>query len=643
MKKELIILQALAVLVCACSEKNNTTSDKLSEDIVTEISVMVPDIVLPEEVKSSLNTGGLGGFSWWTTDNIGFWPAPTSVHFQDDIQQVIFYPQTAAKNSNFAANGWGLMRGRTYYSYYPYDQSATASKVTIDYASQSQTANDNSDHLGTCDYLHSSVSVPAEGSIPSMTYSHLGCIAKFVLTLQDFASPASIAFKSLTLAAPSNILVSSADYNPCTDAVNLTKTLTNSLTISLNGDTGFACNGSNQIIVYAMMSPSGWKDQTITATLTDVNGTSYSGTFTPKNNQSAGGGYQYAANISGGSPGPGPTPTPAPDDGYFDLTNGGAELANCYIVTSSSHSSHPSGKFAFRTKIGDTAFDSDAKTAELIWETNNTSSAEGVNFISEVHYKNGYVNFTVPKWATGNSGVAIKDEGETILWSWHIWFVGSCGETVYSSGTTMDRNLGACSTYNDRNWNVGGVDQMGFLYQWGRKDPFLGYTGDSGVLEQASTAGEHPTADGYRSVEYSIQNPRTYIEGDGKRWNSQENSFDLWSSTKTIYDPCPYGYKVPDKALFVPFRLHDDSDPRGGWVNDLDGHDSAWFITGRRLATGLDYPLTNYWSNNAYYDKSVQVQGEVANTINAWGNNEQDPNSISYCAEGNPVRCQKIQ
>ena len=51
------------------------------------------------------------------------------------------------------------------------------------------------------------------------------------------------------------------------------------------------------------------------------------------------------------------------------------------------------------------------------------------------------------------------------------------------------------------------------------------------------------------SVEESVKNPTAYIKTGGdsvKDWNT-ESATDLWGATKTVYDPCPAGYQVPNR------------------------------------------------------------------------------------------------
>jgi uncharacterized protein (TIGR02145 family) len=102
-----------------------------------------------------------------------------------------------------------------------------------------------------------------------------------------------------------------------------------------------------------------------------------------------------------------------------------------------------------------------------------------------------------------------------------------------NAGTMMDRNLGATSA------TPGEVGSLGLLYQWGRKDPFLGSSSVSQSKKAASTGTWNTSS---KSVtENSLKNPTTFYTGSS--YFMPDGS---WASTKTAYDPCPAGWRVPD-------------------------------------------------------------------------------------------------
>lgn len=113
----------------------------------------------------------------------------------------------------------------------------------------------------------------------------------------------------------------------------------------------------------------------------------------------------------------------------------------------------------------------------------------------------------------------------------------------------MDRNLGATSA------TPGDVGALGLLYQWGRKDPFLG-SSSINIRTLAKSTGTWPSAVASSSstgtVDYATSHPTTFVTGVALAYNdwcysSHDNS--LWTTSdkaKSIYDPCPAGWRVPD-------------------------------------------------------------------------------------------------
>jgi hypothetical protein len=89
------------------------------------------------------------------------------------------------------------------------------------------------------------------------------------------------------------------------------------------------------------------------------------------------------------------------------------------------------------------------------------------------------------------------------------------------------------------------------LYQWGRKDPFLGSCSVSGNQVAVSTiqwpadVNSDPVSG---NVEYATSHPTTFVTGKND-WCYMEDSLvdrSRWLSTKTVNDPCPAGWRVPD-------------------------------------------------------------------------------------------------
>ena len=235
---------------------------------------------------------------------------------------------------------------------------------------------------------------------------------------------------------------------------------------------------------------------------------------------------------------------------FIDLSS--SESANCYIVSQS-------GLYKIRAVKGNSGTAVGAvSSAEVLWETFGTSTSPQVgDLISGADAKGEYIGFQIPvPYLEGNAVIAAKDASGTILWSWHIWLTDQPDEQVYynDAGTMMDRNLGATSA------TKGDVGALGLLYQWGRKDPFLSSSSISESTEAKSTItwpSAVKTNSSNGTIEYATAHPTTFMIGNNKNndWyytGSSATDNLRWtesSSSKSIYDPCPAGWRVPDGGI----------------------------------------------------------------------------------------------
>lgn len=209
-----------------------------------------------------------------------------------------------------------------------------------------------------------------------------------------------------------------------------------------------------------------------------------------------------------------------------------------------------------------------ATSARVVWESSR-------DLITNVQLQHEYVRFIVNKAEEGNAVLAVTDASGKILWSWHIWITEdptknplkvttnpSLGETI----SILDRNLGALS-------NSPGSDDatlfstFGLYYQWGRKDPLPGP-----IEKNTFTSLISPVYDGFSEemtnlyansfgsgIEASIENPMNYMYCDDSpyyQYNWMQRPIDfLWGLNtggkiqKTIYDPCPFGYRVANEEI----------------------------------------------------------------------------------------------
>lgn len=284
------------------------------------------------------------------------------------------------------------------------------------------------------------------------------------------------------------------------------------------------------------------------------------------------------------------------------------ETANCYIVTAA-------GSYSFNATVmgnGDAGIIDGAGfhtasaaispvTAELLWQ-------DTAGFITSVSLENGFVNYTAST-ALGNAMIAVRDAEGTILWSWHIWGTGGemPADEVYTnkagaSFTVMDRSLGQLGMLrlSDLRADDGSIyiydaaakapvlvkgEQNAYLctlYQWGRKDPIPNgntlYDIDGSVLADISAS--YPVYTDETTIAASVAHPSQMLnaaaglgdwttENNGLLWGDNNTKYFYnfsnsaaiagWTDVKTIYDPCPAGYRVANKFTWTGFDATTDA------------------------------------------------------------------------------------
>ncbi len=275
----------------------------------------------------------------------------------------------------------------------------------------------------------------------------------------------------------------------------------------------------------------------------------------------------------------------------------------------------------------------------------------------------------VHRYDDGVGGLNYDDQYTYNLWS---------SMDKYATSYIMDRNLGARSvTRTDGYQQTGGL-----CYQYGRKDPFPLYldgtktvlydiqgnalSGVTGSPFAGVTADDYIKAmsvNGVTSVAVAVQKPYVfYCIGEGN-WASDSNTSSsvLWnnpvaynniSPDKSLFDPCPYGWKLPENGTWSIFSVsgvnnYTVPNASGTWNQGFDFYISSSSEAGAPTAF---YPACGYrmnvngavadngnygfyWSattNSAARGRFLYIRSNYVNPQNTYG-----------CAYGFPVRCVK--
>ena len=269
----------------------------------------------------------------------------------------------------------------------------------------------------------------------------------------------------------------------------------------------------------------------------------------------------------------------------FPLDENGT--ANCYITpklnTSYSFNATVQGNGKNTKNIW--ALNLNGISARMLWESDS-------KVVENVLYADSRISFSTGN-ARGNAVIGLFDITDNCIWSWHIWSVdydpASTAQTYVSGAVFMDRNLGAITT------DCTQPASRGLYYQWGRKDPFIhpascnsyepervvyteGFAFNVSYPRNARTESPYDVM----TVEWSIAHPTTFMSDamyeDWEEWASvvdwlYNHHPNLWGnittsnsniskiSYKSIYDPCPVGWKVPSPEDFVGIERVSQSSP----------------------------------------------------------------------------------
>ena len=236
----------------------------------------------------------------------------------------------------------------------------------------------------------------------------------------------------------------------------------------------------------------------------------------------------------------------------------------------------------------------------------------------------GYLDFEVKQSdiKSGNAVVAVT-KGGTVVWSWHLWFAPKSAlnkiEVTNHQGVKYNfteetlgwKPKGEVTTYNaprtvkvkvEQTIANGGTKQftvinitqnnggkkegIATLYQFGRKDAL---PGTDTFYPTNSYSFDNTT--GGRSLGYAIQHPENMFiyAQTGTYYYDWCNAtyYNLWSAdntttgfndnavVKTVYDPCPVGFKMPASNAFTGFTSNGQYGSGAANIN-ANGTANSW-------------------------------------------------------------------
>ena len=282
----------------------------------------------------------------------------------------------------------------------------------------------------------------------------------------------------------------------------------------------------------------------------------------------------------------------------------------------------------------------------------------------------GYLDFEVKATdiKSGNAVVAVT-KGGTVVWSWHLWFapkdaLSTIAVTNYQGKTYnfTKENLGwkpkgEVTTYNaprtvkvkvEQTIANGGAKQftvinitqnnggkkegIATLYQFGRKDAL---PGTDTFYPTNSYSFDNTT--GGRSLGYAIQHPENMFiyAQTGTYYYDWCNAtyYNLWSAdntttgfndnavVKTVYDPCPVGFKMPASNAFTGFTSNGQYQSGAANIN-ANGTADSWnkfsAAYGHNFYTNGSKTATIFFPASGFRNNSDGSLGNVGNNGYYW-------------------------
>lgn len=309
----------------------------------------------------------------------------------------------------------------------------------------------------------------------------------------------------------------------------------------------------------------------------------------------------------------------------------------------------------------------------------------------------GLIYCRVANTKGGNGVIAAYNVSGEILWSWHLWITEyspdpTGDETVLTENKQkhkyirsgrdaqlpmMDRNLGAMAGYSTvPEREIDRSKANGFMYQWGRKDPFrssyteevigsipigssvdvplkgiLSCYGSDGMtffpMKKPNIAATYREA--YKDVNtvFKVPNQQGWVSPVPTDYST------AWGmgTNKGIHDPCPAGWRVCAQVNFFSLFSSYNSSKLEGTLDQVSGRDAkadggflliyeedlTKYEEGKGPTKTTYYRLPGYWYDNRYGDIGTfgyYWSSTTAQNLNASG---QNPFPLRLRTYGEPV------
>ena len=230
-----------------------------------------------------------------------------------------------------------------------------------------------------------------------------------------------------------------------------------------------------------------------------------------------------------------------------------------------------------------------------------------------------YIQFKVKSIPTtgANGVISVLDGSGTVMWSWHIWvWPDDLTPVTITNKTGVDYNILPVNLATKKDAITSGK-MYNWFYQCGRSTPILPpkYYNSSTNATNYGTKVFAVSSDKAGTYGVGIQNPQMFYKSGSVpyNWFGAASYYNLWDANyvttgnsdnnvmKTVYDPCPVGFKIPNGNTFTYFSK----------TNVVGSFSNGWYF--KRNAgdtTGVFFPASGY----RYYSNGS------LNSVGSYGN-----------------------
>ena len=260
-----------------------------------------------------------------------------------------------------------------------------------------------------------------------------------------------------------------------------------------------------------------------------------------------------------------------------------------------------------------------------------------------------YLKFKVNSIPSTGANIIIGYGSDVWIWTWHIWvWPHSLSPVEITNATGVKYNIMPVNLASK--YDSDGVHIKNWFYQWGRKDPMLcpaSYNSSTnhspGIIEI------YPKTD---DLKYGIGRVEWFYYNSSSpyNWFGDKSYYNLWDAActgtgasdndtvKTVYDPCPVGWKIPNGNVFTGFSTSNVvGNFNGGWKFKRYSDDTVGvFFPASGWRRYSDGSLANVGLHSYVWFSSAHSQNLAYNLY--FDSSSVNPQNVKYRAHGYSVR-----